>query len=512
MVSKKSRKLLKQPTLSTSTSSSPPKSKGFLSYPVEVFTMILKLSPSSSLGNLRMVHREFDEPATRYLFERIWISPAKTDRKKLTAIAAHPYLSTLVKELAYDATNATRNRPYPLDALEHFAYLQTCMLIPNLTQAAIKRGYEDYRSKRQEEWNLRLQGKKHLTKQGRLPKDFKAIMEQPQNHQQIIPYLADDLAALVSTLRSLVNLKSLVVSDDRHKSNRSRLRFKPTLSEWNRVHPGDAVETDFWEEFTYRITDPNVRGKDTLLVDPFPWFDNRGSNCKVFLPHHHRGFAVLFQAASMAGLNSIESFQIERGSDFSGISYHVLDMSPTQLHHAKRALQGLKKIELKINGKSPSRKYKYTDPPELPSWDVVSNKGRLAEALAASTRLEELSIMLDKTNCCTHDPVTGSHTCGNFEGPAYQTDTTRIPQLEKLVGTHTWTALRSVTLGHMAIDEGDLLAFLNRHAQTLRRLRMVQMEVITDKGYDVTEPFSGYRWALTYADGNIVRLDSLIIE
>lgn len=470
--------------------------------------MILGLSPSSSLGNLRLVRKELYEPASRYLFERIWISPAQKDLDNFTEIAADPYLSTLVKELAYDATNATRNSPYPLDWTEHLAYVETCMLIPNLTKAAIERGYGKYRTRRQEEWDLRPYSKKHFTK-SRLPKDFEAMLEQPQNHQQVIPYLAGDLAALVSGIRSLVNLKSLIVSDDRYTSNSSRLRFKPTLSEWNRVHPGVAVNTTFWKEFTYRITDPNVRGKDTLLMDPLPWFDNRGSKSTKILPHHHRGLAVLLQAASMAGLNSIESLHIERGSDFSGLSYHVLNMSPTELHHAKRALQGLKKIELKFNSKSPSRKHPWV---ELPSWDVVLNKGLLPEALAACTQLEELSIMLDKTNCCTHDPATNEHTCGGFEGPAYQTVTIRIPQLKKLVGTHTWTALRSVTLGHMAVDEGDLLNFLNRHAHTLRRLRMVQMEVITDKVADVTEAFSEERWAQTYAGGNNVRLDSLIIE
>ena len=456
-----------------------------------------------------MVHKDFEEPASRYLFERIWISPAQEDLDKFTKIAAHPHLSTLVKELAYDATNATRNSPLPLDSIEHLAYVQSCMLIPNLTKAAIERGYGKHRTRRQEEWNLRQYSKKHFTKQGRLPEGFEAMIEQPHNHQQVIPYLARDLGALVSGIRSLVNLKSLIVSDERHTSNNTRLRFKPNLSEWDRASPGSTTNARFWNEFTYRITDPNVRGKDTILVDPLPWFDNRGGQSTTFLPHHHRGLAVMLQAVSMTGLNNIESLQIDRGSDFSGISYTVLDMSRSELHHAQRALQGMKKIDLKLNSKTPNRQHPRGT---VPSWAVVLNKGLLPTALATCTQLEELSIMLDKTACCTPDPATNSHTCGDFKGPAYQKATIRILKLEKLVGGHTWAALRSVTLGYMAIDEGELLSFLNRHANTLRRLRMVQMEVITDKDADATEPFSEERWAQTYAGGNNVRLNTLIIE
>lgn len=166
---------------------------------------------------------------------------------------------------------------------------------------------------------------------------------------------------------------------------------------------------------------------------------------------------------------------MERDSEYSGLTYEILDMSPAQLHHGQRALQGLKRVELKLNAKA---NHSHSSDEATP-WSIVLRRGLLAEALAAAHQLEERSILLDKPDVTNNGM------------------TTHIPDLEKLVGTNTWAALRCVTLGYMAVKLDSLLKFLNRHARTLRKIRMIQMEILANDEL-ATEPFSEEKWAQTY--------------
>ena len=162
----------------------------------------------------------------------------------------------------------------------------------------------------------------------------------------------------------------------------------------------------------------------------------------------------------------------------------------------KRALQRLRKIDLKLNARHARDDSPYTGPEHICPWPIILEMGCLAETLADCHYLEELNLMLDKPD------------------ESDNRKTTHIPNLEKLIGTYTLTALRSVTLGYMVVDEDKLLAFLNRQALTLQKLRMVQMSVLSDEEDLQTNPFTEDLWQQTYhpAGRKNVALNVLIIE
>ena len=144
---------------------------------------------------------------------------------------------------------------------------------------------------------------------------------------------------------------------------------------------------------------------------------------------------------------SIQTFSVERYSEFSGLHCSIFTIDPwtspasRQLYHTKRAFQSLKKIDLKLNAGYPRALLAFKH------WLDELTEGHMAECLGEARQLEELIIIFD-------EPVDGNYH--------------RVSSLDKLVGKHTWTALRKVTFGNVSLDKTELLAFLNRHASTLR--------------------------------------------
>ena len=116
---------------------------------------------------------------------------------KVQEVACHPQYSRLVKEIAYDATNAARNLPNDSFSFTQDDYIMMmCAHFPNLSQAAARRGYAEHKERRNEERLLVANSFEDFTKLPlrRLPKTLRVLLEHHDNHQQLLPYLADDLA------------------------------------------------------------------------------------------------------------------------------------------------------------------------------------------------------------------------------------------------------------------------------------------------------------------------------
>ena len=393
--------------------------------------MILKNLPVGSLPALRATCTQLKYPVSALLFERLWISPYKRDQARLFAVSVHPEYRKLVKEVAYDAT-------YPMEtppdgALRDFTQPHYHWLgqklprdehsIPPVshmrktTGASLKRGFYWNHEKRDQQRATRPFDADDLCRTHKLGRKlFRTFLHQPENYEQILHYLADDLAALVTSIRHLTNVRSLVISDRRYVSDSGRMRYNPVISP-----PFFMKHTDSWaKELTYRILNKDVPAKEALIIDPATFPDNRERYPQAFKHDHYRGFRVLMQAVSMLGLESVKSVKVERASVYSGLSYDILNMTERQLFHTKRAFRNLTTISLQLNTSYPtSRDY----PPHLiqadglEPWRDVLAKGHLAEALKEAYQLQVLSIIFDK-------PIAGKKD-------------QRVRYLEKLVGVHT---------------------------------------------------------------------------
>ncbi|OAA34217.1 F-box domain, Skp2-like protein [Metarhizium rileyi] len=69
--------------------------------PPEVSLLIFQVVPKSDLKSLRLVSKKINMLATKFLFTRVYASLHHEDLDVLHAIARHPTLSTLVKEIVY---------------------------------------------------------------------------------------------------------------------------------------------------------------------------------------------------------------------------------------------------------------------------------------------------------------------------------------------------------------------------------------------------------------------------
>ena len=137
-------------------------------------------------------------------------------------------------------------------------------------------------------------------------------------------------------MRAMAKLESLIISDTRYTCNHSRRRFTPSRvgtyhNEFDSDWPARYSKPNpFLRKVTYRVENEGVQGKDAFMVDPFAWPDNREITPQPYQRNYYRGFAVLMQAASMAGMDCIESLEVERNSEYSGMSYEILSMSASK--------------------------------------------------------------------------------------------------------------------------------------------------------------------------------------
>ena len=142
-------------------------------------------------------------------------------------------------------------------------------------------------------------------------------------------------------MSAFVNLKSFVISDTRYTADSGRLRHRLSgdqLGDDGNPQPEGQRRDAFVQNITYRFKDSGVQGKETILVDPMAWPDNRESFPQEFDRNHYRGLSVLFQAASMIHMHSVESFIVERDSEYGGLSCSAFDMTTRKVNHMKRAM------------------------------------------------------------------------------------------------------------------------------------------------------------------------------
>lgn len=272
--------------------------------PLEIQEIIIGNLPQSALAALRRTCKNLSALATPHLFKRVWISPFWRDRNKIKYVSEHPDYSKLVKEIAYDATNAVEGSLFnDSEGFDQPLHTDLGLLLPNTTKSSVKRGYRDHRDARAEKRWVVSYDKENFTKLQRgLPRDFKALLEQPDDHHEILRLLAPDLAALVPSMRSMPNLRTLIVSDTRYMTNTSRHRHKLTYEATAHLWVDRTPRTriPFMKELTYRVDNAKLRGENAVKIDRLTWPDNREEVPQPYRRDHYRGFAVLMQAASMA--------------------------------------------------------------------------------------------------------------------------------------------------------------------------------------------------------------------
>ena len=152
--------------------------------------------------------------ATKRLFRRLWISPAVRDQIRIHKAAAHPELSKLVKELAYDGTNPMKSSPNGLYAHEvnESYYGDIGATLPRDTStsqdgnqpkkavaASGKRGWIHQRVLKDQHRHMLRFGDEDLSSTKLMGnKLFKSMLDTPDQYQYILHYLAPDLVYVAS--------------------------------------------------------------------------------------------------------------------------------------------------------------------------------------------------------------------------------------------------------------------------------------------------------------------------
>ncbi len=159
-------------------------------------------------------------------------------------------------------------------------------------------------------------------------------------------------------------------------------------------------------------------------------------------PLWYRGFDVFCRVASLQTGKQLRSLRIDPADPRSGISHHVLNLPPAGLDRARNAFETLTTLELCINTHNVEE-----------DWVVTMRTGAISQIMSAARNLEELWLRFD-ARC--------QWLMGDFT---------------KVVGSQTWTKLRSLSLCLMDMHEQELVDFLERHSSTLEVLDLQFVEI-----------------------------------
>ena len=421
--------------------------------PPELLVEITQRLPVADLKRLRSVCKGIAIVTSQFLFRTVHISTQLQDRQNLTSISNHQVLSQYVREIIYDSTYR-----YPVDPIEGVRLNKTnyrTLLLETpfdrgttFTKAAIDRGFKHFQARLKEQTDLLKYHGANLTRPGdltTLPANFVSLLDNPEMRAEVLPFLPDDLIRLVEGLPKMPNVRRFVISDTRHTRN---INHKESCF-------GEGGLEGI-REVSLFVHNEGTRGSDAVVLDPRPWPDF----AEDVVPDHdrswYRGFSVLMQAASMANITKVESFEVDCISDYSGLSHSILDMSPSELRHTTNAFRNLRTVILRLDSSfifdcQSSRRGRNT-------WSRTLESGSIAIVLSAATHLEILGLEFN-------------------EIPAFEP--TEVPSFVKLIGIGTWPCLRSVSLGCMTLHPKEFLDFFGRHRQTLRSLRLEQVSLFS---------------------------------
>ena len=416
--------------------------------PAELLIAVVRGLPVADLKNLRLACKDLNAVASQFLFETIYISTQLRDRENLTSISKHATFSPTVKEIVYDSTYFSSINPLEQRRFNKTNYTRLFwgmgyqLTETAYTKAAIERGFGHFQACLEDQVDLAAYCGENLTKpadSATLPTNFSLLLEDPGSHAAVAEYLPDDLIRLVEAIPKMPNVRRFAVSDCRHTRNLKHHMMDLTL--------GTGV--------TFSIRNKGIRGSNAVVLDPSPWPESDyllGPGDRLW----YRGFSVLMQAASMTKIEKLWSFKVECDNDCSGLSHAILNMSSSELHHANNAFRNLKRICLKIDSKP------IIDGEGLVfflRWPATLASGSIAKILGTATHLEILELMLDSSF---------------YEPP------NAVDSFAKLIGTTTWTHLRSISLGHMVLHEEEFLDLFNRHRQILQSLRLDQVTLFPE--------------------------------
>lgn len=444
--------------------------------PNEILLAVAGHLPVNDIKSLRLVCNGFGAAASRYLLTSLWISPASADHERMLAVAQHPVFCNTIVEIKYDATWSIPEDPEftPLSRAEYIRRFcgdwATEGLGLKVSKAAAIRGYKLYKQRKDEEDALaRKYMGPNLTRyhlQDMLPDQFTALLEQPQNHGQVVEYLPSDLATLIKALPQMPNVRHFIVSDRRYSRTHA--------------HYHDDMDDGVYQNpVNFAVEHQGVRGLDAFVLKPRTWISNYEEYAPMSHRQVYRGFPVMMQAMSMMGSTKLVTFSVERDSEDSGLSCQLFVLSPTELHHTLRAFSQLRHLTLKLNTMVGSNTLQ-----RGVSFPDVMRTGALAQVCTHAEGLETLDIQLD--------------------GPSFMEEANKIaPQvttvaLEKLIGGSTWAKLTSVTLGWMELTKNDFLAFYDRQHHTLRRFILNGVTIINERGFHSSYLGPKQAWKSTF--------------
>ncbi|MCJ1466828.1 hypothetical protein MMC07_005449 [Pseudocyphellaria aurata] len=418
---------------------------GFLSLPAETVAHIIQCLPKKDIKNVRLVSKNMNVIATRFLFESLIISTCLKDRENFTAISQHPVFSQLVKEVVHDSTHVTCAEGRERFALSRASY--TRFLFPRMnatdstgvtsrkcSKASIHRGYKIFAKNFHDQAELAWLSGDDLTNPLDVvsrPANFASLLMDPQNHRNVAKHLPDDLVRLVHGLPRMPKVRRFVITDCRYSKD-----------------PDQAADSNGLVKLSATINNQGVRGKDEVILNPRPWLNAKEvATTRRIDRSWYRGFFVLTQAISMTHVTTVKSFKVERNSITSGLSGEVFDMSPRELFHAANAFRNLTTVQLKIQTG--------WNPEMATRWQDTMARGDLAQILGAATHLKFLDLRMEAVNPY---PI----------------------HFARLISTHTWPNLHKFTLARVALvsDGEGFLEFFERHRDTLRGLWLEEVVIL----------------------------------
>ena len=426
--------------------------------PAELLVAVVRGLPIADLKRLRTVCKSLDAVASQFLFQKVYISSQLQDRENLTSISNHATFSHSVKEIVYDSTHVCPFEPLEGTPFSKASYKRLFwsggyrLAGATYTKAAIERGFKRFQACFKDQEDLAEYCGPNLTKPtelDKLPADFSSLLESPLYHTEVKKYLPDDLVRLVEAIPKMPNIIRFSISDYRHTQNHKH---------YTHTFAADADLAGV-PAITFSIKNEGIRGSDAVVLDPRPWPEPfEDSPPPTTDRSWYRGFTVLMQAASMTNMKRLGSFNVESGSEFTGISHTILHMPPSELQHTMNAFCNITSLNLKINSKYswPLRPMFY----HAHKWSHTLGSGDIAKVLSAATHLETLRLELEDS---------------------YGDEPGIVTPLSNMLGTNTWSCLRSFSLGHISLYGDEFLDFFDRHRQTLRSLRLEQVGLLSDK-------------------------------
>lgn len=269
--------------------------------------------------------------------------------------------------------------------------------------------------------------------------------------------LEEDVAIICAALARMPNLQKVTFTNHWEvPSDFTRARPSPTR---------DCLTADQRHGGPFSRTYPDYAEKPTGLPITFSPDDSYGGSYDI-----DHGFRVMCRALSIANtrLNalSIDYMPNDRNSLTTGIAVGSFDVVDRCLDHFCNAFRSLRKIKFSLSMVANARER-----------DLIRS-GNIPQVLAAAQGLEDLSVA--------------------FPGMRRNA----IP-LDEILGTQIWPLLHSISFVSHNMHEAELRAFVERHLDTLRNIRLDDILLKTGSWQDLAV------WIRTYLPLERVSLHDL---